>query len=82
MDSLTSSILRSTAMTVVPAGGVQGEDVGEVVAGADDRADDGLAVDDGVEDRQAQRRVVSGQRDADQAPAAAQRPVGLVEGPG
>src|SRR3984893_345886 len=61
------------------AGGVQGEDVGEVVTGADDRADDSLAVDDGVEDWQAQRRIVSGQRDAYQAPAAAQRPVGLVE---
>ena len=82
MDWLTSSILRSTAITVVQAGGVQGEDVGEVVTGADDRADDSLAVDDGVEDRQAQRRIVSGQRHAHQAPAAAQRPVGLVECPG
>src|ERR1700719_1152016 len=45
-------------------GGVKGEDVGEVVTGADDRADDSLAVDDGVEDRQTQRRIVSGQRHA------------------
>src|SRR3984885_9438944 len=62
-----------------PPGGVQGEDVTEVVAGADDRADDRLAVDHGVEDRQTQRRVVSGQGDTHQASAAAQRPVGLVE---
>jgi hypothetical protein len=46
------------------ARGVQCEDIPEVVAGADDRPNDGLAVDDGVEDRQAQCRVVSGQRDA------------------
>jgi len=63
-------------------GGVPGKDVGEVVTGADDRADDSLAVDDGGEDKQTQRRIVSGQCDAYQAPAAAQRPVGLVEGPG
>src|ERR1700733_9109193 len=54
-----------------PAGGVQGEDVTEVVASADDRADDSLAVDHGVEDRQTQRRVVSRQGDAYQASAAA-----------
>lgn len=35
-----------------PSGGVQGEDVSEVVAGAYDRADDGLAADHRVEDRQ------------------------------
>ena len=58
MDSLTSSSFRSTAMTLGAPGGVQCEDVGEVVAGADYRADDGLAVDDGVEDRQAQGGVV------------------------
>src|SRR5664280_1834022 len=44
------------------AGGVQGEDVGKVVAGADDRANNRLAVEDRVEDR-ARHRAVGGQRD-------------------
>src|SRR5215218_6242390 len=38
--------------------GVQLEDIVKVIACSDDRADDGLAVQNGVEDRQVQRRVV------------------------
>src|SRR6266571_1380400 len=40
--------------------GMKAEDVGGVVASADDRADDRLAVEYGVEDRHVQRAVVGG----------------------
>jgi hypothetical protein len=52
MDSLTSFSLSLDGDDSGSAGGVQGEDVGEVVAGADDRPDDGDALQDRVEDRQ------------------------------
>ena len=54
MDWLTSFDLAVDGYHLGAPGGVQGEDVGEIVTGADDRADDRLAVDDGVEDRQGQ----------------------------
>jgi hypothetical protein len=57
---------------------VQPEHLGEVRAGADDRADDGDAVEYGLEDRQLDV-VVGGQGDEDKRAATAQRAVRLLE---
>ena len=62
--------------------GMQGEDVGQVVARTDDRSDDRLAAQDQVEDRQGHARVTSREPDAHQSAAAPQRAEGLVEGSG
>jgi hypothetical protein len=62
-----------------PAGRVEGEDLGQVGAGADDRTDDRRAVQYGVEHRDAQRPG-GGQRDEDEPSAAAQPGVGGGEG--
>ena len=57
---------------------VQLEDLFEVVAGADDRAVDVEAAEDGLEDRQLDV-VVGGQADEDELAAACERAVGLLE---
>ncbi len=57
---------------------MQPEHLSEVVAGADDRPDDGDALQDGVEDRDS-HGAVRRQRDADQPPTAPQGTECLLE---
>ena len=61
-----------------PAGGVELEDLAEILPRADDRADDGDPVQHGLEDRQGDL-VVGRQRDEDERATATEGSVGLLE---
>ena len=79
IESLTSSSLRVSATTRVRPGGVQLEDLGEVLAGADDRADHEMPLSTVGKIGSAMGRRSRAAADADQPAAAAQRRVRLLE---
>src|SRR5207342_1912548 len=90
LDAALLDLLEALVDLVEPAGladhpgpalRVDRVDLGEVLAGAHDGPADGDAVQDGLEDRQADA-VVRGQGDEDQRAAPAKRPEGLLEGLG